>query len=756
MRLQINLLFTYLFLFINATLSAQYIEVDDEYSAEQLIENILINSPCAQVSNFSVSGWESSAGKSYGFFNRGTSNFPFENGVIITTGKAISAIGPNTSLLSEGPGDWSGDSDLETAIGENNTINATVLEFDFLPLANKMSFEYIFSSEQYLSNPGSHQCYYSDGFAFLLREASSQEQYENLAVVPGTSIPVKVTTVRGSGTICPPANQQYFDAFNGSNHSTNYNGQTKILKAEAFVTPGVLYHLKLVVADQGNNLYDSAIFLGGGSFKVQIDLGSDRSFVNGNPLCEGESLTLDATQTGNNTYQWYRNNITIPDAVSPLFTVEEAGQYYVEVTLENTSCLATGEILIEYSENTIADTVELTACDFSGNGIAIFNLRLLDDQIIGNNNQWTVRYFPSLNDAEFQTNVIGNPSNFASQSSTIYALVDNPYGCTDIVSVSLEVSEDQIVIPPLNSFCDTYQGADGIRQFNLSEEITPFITAVIGFEYDINFFENPEDELPLSNLFINTIPFQQTIYAKILNGINCVDFIPIELNIGGLYEEFEPQQITLCNNISEWISAPAGNYTYNWNTGETTKDILISQSGTYTVEVINPEGCSQLQTFTVTAIVSPESFSGSVSDFNGNNNTITLLTPDNNNYLYSLDGINFQDYPVFTNVSPGNYTVIIKNECGENYLQLTVLDYPHFFTPNNDGYNDVWKIPYFNEPEAKIRIFNRYGKLLKEFNPASSGWDGTYRGRLLPSDDYWFILNFANGKQIKGHFSLKR
>ena len=140
---------------------------------------------------------------------------------------------------------WNGDPDLNDAFRFNNTFNATILEFDFIPLGNRISFDYIFSSEQYLSSPSSNQCNYTDGFAFLLKK-KWRDNYENLAVVPGTNIPVKVNTVRGSGTICPPTNQAYFDAFNGTNHPTNFNGQTKVLKAESDVIPGETYHIKLV------------------------------------------------------------------------------------------------------------------------------------------------------------------------------------------------------------------------------------------------------------------------------------------------------------------------------------------------------------------------------------------------------------------------------------------------------------------------------------------------------------------------------
>ena len=124
----------------------------------------------------------------------------------------------------------------------------------------------------------------------------------------------------------------YFDAFNGTEHPTNFNGQTKILKAESNVTPGVLYHIKLVIADQGNNLYDSAIFLGGGSFSVETDLGPDRLIATENPLCENETLTLDATTPNAVGYKWYRNNTLITGAIQPSYTTNQAGNYHLVIS----------------------------------------------------------------------------------------------------------------------------------------------------------------------------------------------------------------------------------------------------------------------------------------------------------------------------------------------------------------------------------------------------------------------------------------
>ncbi|WP_396153492.1 T9SS type B sorting domain-containing protein [Flavobacterium sp.] len=83
--------------------------------------------------------------------------------------------------------------------------------------------------------------------------------------------------------------------------------------------------------------------------------------------------------------------------------------------------------------------------------------------------------------------------------------------------------------------------------------------------------------------------------------------------------------------------------------------------------------------------------------------------------------------------------------------------YPKFFTPNNDGHNDLWKIKFSEtEPNFQVNIFDRYGKIITGFKGNDIGWDGTLNGQNLPSSDYWFVVKRENGKEYKGHFSLKR
>lgn len=148
------------------------------------------------------------------------------------------------------------------------------------------------------------------------------------------------------------------------------------------------------------------------------------------------------------------------------------------------------------------------------------------------------------------------------------------------------------------------------------------------------------------------------------------------------------------------------------------------------------------------------------NDFAGNENAIAIEYTGISEYEFSIDGIYYQDNPQFLNIPPGNYFAYAreKNGCGiSNPFSFTILDYPRYFTPNGDGYNDTWTIKNLDLlAPATITIFDRFGKLLKQFNSSNLNWNGTLNGHLLPADDYWFNLIFEDGKNIKGHFSLKR
>jgi gliding motility-associated-like protein len=152
-----------------------------------------------------------------------------------------------------------------------------------------------------------------------------------------------------------------------------------------------------------------------------------------------------------------------------------------------------------------------------------------------------------------------------------------------------------------------------------------------------------------------------------------------------------------------------------------------------------------------------------VTNYFEDNQVITVLATDSGNYLYQLDYGPLQQSNVFQNVSAGTHIikVVDANGCSNPLTRdVLVVNYPKFFTPNDDTYNDTWNISGLQEQkDAKIFIFDRYGKLIKQISPSGQGWDGTYNGAPLPSDDYWFLVEFTENfqsKEFKAHFSLKR
>ncbi|NJM80440.1 MAG: T9SS type B sorting domain-containing protein [Flavobacterium sp.] len=149
--------------------------------------------------------------------------------------------------------------------------------------------------------------------------------------------------------------------------------------------------------------------------------------------------------------------------------------------------------------------------------------------------------------------------------------------------------------------------------------------------------------------------------------------------------------------------------------------------------------------------------------FSGNR-TITVYASLDGFYEYQLDNGIPQYENVFQNVEPGAHIVTVSdvNGCSASITkEVIIIDYPKFFTPNGDGYNDYWNIIGLNQPDAKIYIFDRYGKLLKQISTETQGWDGTFNGAQLPSTDYWFTIDYVNVEnnnknQFKAHFTLKR
>ncbi|EDP72652.1 hypothetical protein FBALC1_16162 [Flavobacteriales bacterium ALC-1] len=218
--------------------------------------------------------------------------------------------------------------------------------------------------------------------------------------------------------------------------------------------------------------------------------------------------------------------------------------------------------------------------------------------------------------------------------------------------------------------------------------------------------------------------------------------------------EYIDESIRFCRNeeIPLIVATSIVNPSYQWDSGQVSQSILVDNAGTYVVEVT--DGClTEVITFNVTEIEDPV-----IETVNSNGSSIIITLLNEGDYSYALDGINYQNSNVFSNILSGVYTISVKsNECDTIVTQA----YFHFFiqkymTPNNDGKNDYFSLnvaQFFSSSE--LSIFDRYGKLLFSAKNRNVNWDGTFNGTEMPTSDYWYRI-VLDGKVFIGHFALKR
>jgi len=442
----------------------------------------------------------------------------------------------------------------------------------------------------------------------------------------------------------------------------------------------------------------------------------------------------------------------------------------------NSGCIGFTTFSIIVAEKPIANDVSLIQCDEDGipEGFTTFNITEAFDAITDSNSNASIEYYLSQVDAENQNNAINGNSfdNFFNPQIIYTRVTSTNTGCVNFSEVSLEVSTTSSNNASIE-LCDTDGNEDGFMSFNLNDT-NAIVLAGAPAGLDLQYFETYDDALvetnPLSSTFTNTIPYNQTIYARVENENACYGISEIELTVFELPNieteaethyclNFFPDTITLDGGV---INDLPNNYSYQWSTGEDTATIEVNAPGNYTINVFNSNGCFKNRTITVL----PSNIA-TITDFEivdaSQNNSISVLVSGEGDYEYALDNSNgpYQDFNTFENVQPGLYTVYVrdKNNCGIVEELVSVIGFPKFFTPNNDTNNDYWNVKGISsqfQANSAVYIFDRHGKLLTELDPLGSGWDGTFNGVKMPTSDYWFKVKLQDGRTFTSHFTLKR
>ena len=197
-------------------------------------------------------------------FNDSSLGIGILSGIILSTGDVANIYGPNDSDSTTTAFGTSGDYDLNSLVTPSSTQDAAVLEFDFVPTQNFLSFSYVFASEEYNEYVNSS---FNDVFGFFLTDSFGNKQ--NIAIIPGTTTPIAINNINLGSNPAYYLNNDLSDyGFGTTPFNTEFDGLTTVLTAIANVNPGETYRLKLAIADNSDQAFDSAVFITGGTFET--------------------------------------------------------------------------------------------------------------------------------------------------------------------------------------------------------------------------------------------------------------------------------------------------------------------------------------------------------------------------------------------------------------------------------------------------------------------------------------------------------
>lgn len=434
--------------------------------------------------------------------------------------------------------------------------------------------------------------------------------------------------------------------------------------------------------------------------------------------------------------------------------------------------------------NTVGINNIIRHCDDDHDGIYGFDTSTLNNDILQGQSNVNITYFDELG-VPF---VMSNPFVVTTSKTITVRLTNTPSLASNgpcFYEKTIQFIVDDLpqifpLAPDQLTLCDDETNPlsqNGIVDFDTTTILPTILQGQTGFTTQFTLANGTV----LTNLPASFTSGTQNVILTLTNPLNTscpvsttlnfiVNPLPnIDLNTDGSANEL------VCTNLPTFlVTIDAGiidgtsitNYSYQWYlngselVGETNYSITINTEGTYTVDVANGFNCIKTRTIVVNASSIATIQDILISDLS-DNNTVQILGTGSGDYVYSINDGSFQTSNYFSNVPIGIHTVYIKdlNGCGVAQQEINVLGAPKYFTPNGDGYNDYWNIRGISDSyqaNSIIHIFDRFGKLLKQISPTGLGWDGTYNGNLSPASDYWYTVQFEDGRTAKGHFALKR
>ena len=461
----------------------------------------------------------------------------------------------------------------------------------------------------------------------------------------------------------------------------------------------------------------------------------------------------------------------------------------------------TFDLIVKPNPDVIAFPTPIQVC--SKQMDAEYDLTIREDEITKGDNSILLEYY------DLSNNLISNPKTYISTqlNTIVIVLAIGPNGCTKTAILPLET----ILFANINTMPDPIEECEidnnGYDYFDVRRREAAILNGLDPAHFEpFKYYENKTDAeagngnfIQTPENFTNTTQDTQTIFVRVkpINNdcfqiveltliVNPVPEIAIEdeyvICLNGDNQSISPQLFTTLPNLPIDTQLDINDYSFQWYNGTEAEAInnpsgteiagatdahfTPTQAGYYTVIATNRNtGCTIPATTEVIGSYPPEKITVELgSDAFSGNNILDITVVGNGSYEYKLDTTDWQLDSRFENVRGGERTIFVRDiyNCNEITTFQIVMDYPKFFTPNGDGTNDTWNIRGIGtQPNAKIYIYDRYGKLLKQLNPNGPGWNGTYNGSAMPTNGYWFTVEYIEPRDntlriFKAHFTLKR
>jgi len=764
---KISILLCIIILFFNINANAQLSTVTASGTTpQQLVQNTLVGTGVT-VSNVKFNGSLTAVScNAIGTFNTGATptNLGLSHGILMATGNISVAIGPNNSASSSSPSGCTSVADPQlAAIATSGVYDCATLEFDFIPLSDTIKFRYVFASEEY---PEFVNMGVNDVFGFFIsgmNPTGPNYVNKNIALIPNTNTTVCIDNVNVG------LNSQYYVS-NTSGTTIQYDGFTTVLTAWALVIPCTQYHLKLAIADVGDGVWDSGVFLEANSFsspQISIDTTFSRptaSTQNGIEGCNNIILTfkypnivpypyqipiisVGGTATNGVDYPLLPNMLTIPTGsdsvrlvISPFYDHISEGMETIKLVFQTSTCGKKDTLIFN-----IQNYDSLTATAY---GDTTFCNNHTPLSVIPHNGATPYQYFWS---------------NGAGNSATVIPILTTTtlYNVTVTDACLLTAHDSALVIID----CDFARAGPDTT-------ICLGGTAILTASGGPVFLWNTGDPTAV----INVSPTVTTTYIVTVTDVfSDKDSVTVFVSPLPVVSATSAAS-TICLGDSTILQA-SGAQTYFWTADNTDFSLNGQQTignpvvspkitNTYTVKGTDTNSC--VNTASVIVNVSPlpnpkiMAYPNPVSVFDPTVH-FSDAAPGNNNYFWLLgDGsnANIADfYHTYNDQDTGRYLVrlsvtnnygctdtsevwVIVRPDGTFYL-------PNTFTPNGDGLNDVFKVYSMGVQEFEMSIYDRWGKIVFTSKNINEGWDGKINSDMAPDGTYAYIIIYKDIIGIK-------